>query len=116
MRYDFQMTPFSTWRPEKWIGFPIPMLILPALLLALMLAAPAALAEPRLALVIGNSAYGDELGRLPNPANDAKLMSKALENVGFETVTLIDADQKQLKLFAFTLGAKPMRCSGALYW
>lgn len=91
---DLQPTPCG--RLVKWIGKSIPRL-LPALVLALVLANHAALAEPRLALVIGNSNYGNEMGRLPNPANDAALMAKALKSVGFETITLIDADQKKLK-------------------
>ena len=39
----------------------------------------AALAEPRVALAIGNSNQGGALGRLPKPANDACLMAKTLE-------------------------------------
>ena len=66
----------------------------------------AAAAEPRLALIIGNSEYGSEMGRLPNPANDAKLMSDALKSVGFETITLIDADQKSLKRAISDFGQK----------
>lgn len=54
-------------------------------------------AEPRLALVIGNSNYGGELGKLANPANDATLMEQALKQVGFDVAKLIDADQKSLK-------------------
>jgi hypothetical protein len=37
--------------------------------------------EPRLALVIGNSAYDGPLSRLVNPANDARLI--ALKQIGF---------------------------------
>ena len=47
-------------------------------------AAPAAAQsdEPRVALVIGNSAYGGDLGDLANPANDARLMATTLRKVG----------------------------------
>ena len=70
-----------------------------ALLVSLMLGllTPSALAEPRLALVIGNSNYGKETGRLPNPANDAALMAATLGKLGFKVTKLIDADQKQMK-------------------
>ncbi|MFO1183519.1 MAG: SUMF1/EgtB/PvdO family nonheme iron enzyme [Bauldia sp.] len=51
--------------------------------------AGAALAEKRVALVIGNSAYRT-VGALPNPANDAKLMKSGLEAAGF-TVTLAES-------------------------
>jgi tetratricopeptide (TPR) repeat protein len=39
----------------------------------------------RVALVIGNSAYSN-IGRLDNPANDARLIAGALKDVGFELV------------------------------
>ena len=37
-------------------------------------------AETRVALIIGNSAYQKSEMRLPNPANDAAAMAKALLN------------------------------------
>lgn len=43
---------------------------------------PAA-AEPRYALVIGNGNYGSSFSKLPNPPNDARLVSKALKSAGF---------------------------------
>lgn len=64
-------------------------------LLALVI--PAAHAEPRLALIVGNAKYGQEMGRLPNPANDADLMAKTLTKLGFQVTKLVDADQKQMK-------------------
>jgi hypothetical protein len=47
--------------------------------------APAAHAEKRVALVIGNSAY-QAVRKLPNPDNDAKLMSDTLLSLGFFVV------------------------------
>ena len=41
-------------------------------------------AEPRVALVIGNSAYRD--APLPNPVNDASDMAAALKKVGFDVI------------------------------
>ncbi len=41
-------------------------------------------AEPRLALVIGNTEY--ESGPLPNPANDAALIGDALHKLSFEII------------------------------
>jgi uncharacterized caspase-like protein len=55
--------------------------------LAMMLAAPMAWAEQRMALVIGNSSY-DSLPDLPNPSSDANLLKGKLEGVGF-AVTLV---------------------------
>ena len=51
--------------------------------------------EPRVALVVGNSAYRDM--PLANPANDARLMARTLRGLGFEVVELIDADQQAMK-------------------
>jgi hypothetical protein len=55
-----------------------------------------ALAQKRVALVVGNSAY-QFTSPLANPANDARLMSQTLERAGFEVITLIDADRDTLK-------------------
>jgi carboxyl-terminal processing protease len=57
----------------------------------------AAQAEPRIALVMGNSNYGKEIGSLPNPANDAAMMADALQKTGFQVVKVTDADWKKMK-------------------
>lgn len=67
-----------------------------SLLLVFWIQVPA-YAEPRLALVIGNAKYGQEMGRLPNPANDAALMAETLQKIGFQVTRLLDADQRQMK-------------------
>jgi formylglycine-generating enzyme required for sulfatase activity len=38
-----------------------------------------------------------EIGNLPNPANDARLVAQALGAAGFQVATVIDADQKTMK-------------------
>ena len=48
-----------------------------SLLLLLALAAPVA-AEPRVALVVGNALYRGNLPSLPNPVNDATVITAAL--------------------------------------
>jgi formylglycine-generating enzyme required for sulfatase activity len=53
-------------------------------LLTGLVSAPA-LADKRVALVIGNSAYRN-VGRLDNPANDAKLLADTLKSLGFTVV------------------------------
>ena len=65
-------------------------------LLALLGAAPAARAqaEPRLALVIGNSAYQSD--PLRNPVNDAADMARALQGLGFRVTLARDATQRQM--------------------
>jgi formylglycine-generating enzyme required for sulfatase activity len=52
-------------------------------------------AETRIALVIGNSDYAS--GPLPNPANDAKMISETLNNLGFEVIARRNADQNTMK-------------------
>ncbi|MDR3485761.1 MAG: caspase family protein [Bradyrhizobium sp.] len=46
-----------------------------------------ALAEKRVALVMGNSAY-QNVNRLSNPGNDSSAMSETLKNAGFDVVEL----------------------------
>jgi uncharacterized caspase-like protein len=64
---------------------------------------PAALADKRVALVVGNSAY-QSTTPLANPLNDARDMGAALKSVGFEVVEALDADRRKLDgaLRAFT--------------
>ena len=50
--------------------------------LLLMLVSSAAVAEERLALLIGNQAYSGEIGRLANPHNDVVLLEQALKGLG----------------------------------
>jgi Caspase domain len=60
------------------------LLILLSLLPAGIFLAPAH-ADKRVALVVGNSSYRN-VGRLDNPANDAKLLSDTLRAIGFTLV------------------------------
>jgi uncharacterized caspase-like protein len=55
-----------------------------------------ALAENRIALVIGNSNY-TAVTALPNPANDAKAMSRFLRAAGFEVVEAPDLTQSDMR-------------------
>lgn len=62
--------------------------VLPLLLLmGMCFNAGAALADKRVALIIGNSAY-DKVARLPNPTNDAALIAETLKSAGFDSVEL----------------------------
>lgn len=56
----------------------------------------AALAESRMALVIGQSAYR-AVTPLPNPANDAKAMAQLLGEAGFEVTAAPDLSQNALR-------------------
>src|SRR5580693_9083990 len=68
-------------------------LLIPAIIL---FACYPAMAENRLALVIGQSAYLS-VPVLPNPANDAKAMTQLLTDSGFEVSTASDLSQDRLR-------------------
>ncbi|WP_374377881.1 caspase family protein [Dongia sp.] len=71
-----------------------------------ILAGGHALAEPRVALVIGNAGYGADIGNLANPVNDAKLMQASLGKAGFDVILVTDADQKEMKRAIIDFGDK----------
>ena len=79
------------WK-KGWVAFSAGL----GLLLGLIVA-QAAMAEPRVALVVGNSDYQGDMPALPNPANDAKLMVKTLKGIGFDVVGVENATQAELK-------------------
>ncbi|WP_338827954.1 caspase family protein [Bradyrhizobium sp. 27S5] len=68
-------------------------LIVPA---AILLGTVPALAENRLALVIGQSAY-KFVPALPNPANDASAMSQMLTDAGFAVTAASDLSQDEMR-------------------
>ena len=57
-----------------------------ALVSLILAAAPAAHAEKRIALLIGNKDYKPGVGALVNPLNDVRVMGEALKAVGFEVL------------------------------
>lgn len=67
--------------------------------------------EPRIALVIGNSAYDPSLGRLANAGNDATAMANALTAVGFKVEMIANADQRALKRAIAAFGQR-LRAAG----
>jgi formylglycine-generating enzyme required for sulfatase activity len=75
--------------------------------------------EPaRIALVIGNGAYGN--GALRNPVNDAQLLRDTLKADGFAVTYLADADRSQMVRAIQTLGqqlaARGSRAVGLFYF
>jgi uncharacterized caspase-like protein len=64
--------------------------------LLLIVTATTALADSKLALIIGNANYAN-MPKLLNPANDAKLIASNLESVGFTVVLATDQTQSQMK-------------------
>jgi uncharacterized caspase-like protein len=67
-----------------------------ALTSTLAMSASAAVAENRMALVIGNSNYAT-VTALPNPANDAKAMTKFLSSAGFQVMQAPDLTQSDMR-------------------
>ena len=61
--------------------------------------------QKRVALIIGNSAY-QNVSPLKNAANDAKLMSETLKNLGFEVISAIDADRTVMRDKVYQFGDK----------
>jgi uncharacterized caspase-like protein len=59
--------------------------------LALLLSTGTACAEPRIALIIGNSDYASPNLKLANPANDAAAMQLALKDAGFQSIVRLNA-------------------------
>ncbi len=59
--------------------------------------AESAAPNARVALVVGNSNYGGDLGVLANPVNDSRLVAQSLKRIGFDVIEVEDADQNTLK-------------------
>ena len=70
-----------------------------------LLGSHAALAENRVALVIGQSNYRAVVP-LPNPANDAKAVSKLLGDAGFDVQSAADLSQNELRAEISDFAAK----------
>jgi hypothetical protein len=59
-----------------------------ATIVLMVLAPEAALADKRVALVVGNSTY-QSVPKLPNPAGDANAVAKMFKDAGFDTVDVL---------------------------
>src|SRR5450432_387941 len=84
-------------------------------LAALLVSGNAALADKRVAFVVGNSAYRN-VAPLANPAIDAKSIAKVLRNVGFDVVegANLNRDAMTAKLLEF--GKKAEGADVALFF
>jgi peptidoglycan hydrolase-like protein with peptidoglycan-binding domain len=82
---------------------------------ALVFTGNAALADKRVAFVVGNAAYKN-VPQLPNPAIDARSMARVLRNVGFEVVegSNLTRDAMTAKLLEF--GKKSEGADVALFF
>ena len=66
---------------------------LTALAVLLIALSVPALAAERVALVVGNAAYEQEIAVLKNPVNDATAVAAALRRLGFEVIEGVDLDE-----------------------
>lgn len=71
-----------------------------------------ALAEQRIALVIGNGAYAD--APLDNPPRDAELMATALRNLDFAVILQQDVDRKAMKKLIREFGERLKKTTDAV--
>ncbi|MFO1328202.1 MAG: caspase family protein [Rubrivivax sp.] len=74
-----------------------PRAVFAAWLACLVLVSAPAWAQRRVALVIGNSAYGSE-NKLSNPVNDARLMARTLRSLGFTVELKTDLGKRDMEL------------------
>ncbi|WP_320173577.1 caspase family protein [Maridesulfovibrio sp.] len=61
----------------------------------MLLSASDCLAQKRLALLIGNSAY-TKIGALKNPVNDVVAMNRSLKKAGFDVIVVKNADRNTM--------------------
>ncbi|MCQ2252067.1 MAG: caspase family protein [Bacteroidales bacterium] len=61
--------------------------------------------QKRIALIIGNSDY-QNVSKLANAANDAKLMGETLKQLGFETMVYTNIDRSTMKNVVYQFGDK----------
>jgi formylglycine-generating enzyme required for sulfatase activity len=90
--------------------------LLALILVSVLLMAPAAHAEKRVALVIGNAAYKNA-ATLQTPRNDAQDVSASLQRIGFEVIVGIDLDESGMeeKEIAFARAASDADVALAYY-
>ena len=84
--------------------------------LLLLVTAPAVLAEPRTALVIGNSTYAG--APLKNAGNDAQDIAAKLRELGFQVIERVNADRQTMRqaLRDFEQQLRQQRGVGLFYY
>jgi carboxyl-terminal processing protease len=82
---------------------------------AVLFAPSAALAERRVALVIGNGAYKNAT-HLPNPTNDARDVAAALGRIGFDTILGLDLDRAGMDDYAVRFARAAREADVALFY
>ena len=83
-----------------------------ALILFAWASAPAALADKRIALLIGNKDYKPGVGALGNPLNDVRVIGDALKAVGFEVLLPVHNARRAEMLLAIHAFAARLKTAG----
>jgi uncharacterized caspase-like protein len=94
---------------------PLPIVLIPLVLLAIF---DPAVADKRVALVVGNSAY-QNVSRLDNPVNDARLMADTLHGIGFTLIggaALTDLDKVKFDDAVQSFGNQIVGADVALFY
>ncbi|MGD0639604.1 MAG: caspase family protein [Roseiarcus sp.] len=86
-----------------------------ALALLAVIAAGPAVAESRVALVIGNGGY-QSVRQLPNPPNDARDVAEALKSLGFSVTLGVDLDQAKMQRAIADFGARAAAADVSLFY
>ena len=79
------------------------------------LSTSAALADKRVALVVGNSSY-QRLNRLANPSNDASDIAGALKSVGFDVILRTDVGKGDFDHALAEFARKAQSADAALFY
>jgi TPR repeat protein len=83
--------------------------------LFVLVAAGPALAESRVALVVGNGAY-QAVPTLANPPNDARDVADALKSLGFSVTLGVDLDQAKMRRAIADFGARAASADVSLFY
>jgi uncharacterized caspase-like protein len=82
----------------------------------LVLSADAALAERRVALVIGNASYKNTALTLPNPKNDATDVAALLRKLDFEVVEAVNVDKRGFEMALQKFARAAIDADSALFF
>jgi uncharacterized caspase-like protein len=84
-------------------------------LIVMMFSAQSAMADKRVAFVVGNGAYKN-VAQLPNPPVDAKAMAAVLRNVGFEVVEGVNLTRDKMTEKLLDFGKRAQGADVAVFF